>query len=182
MQKQHLDQLPDILRDEPRAIQAHAVKPGGVTVDHALHTWTLSLTQLRRLRFPVDGEHDEQRNQAARAVLAALGLYALALQQERGCWLRSRCELIPESNATLELVGGGNGEDTSTLGRAEDVRRNLLDAALGAATEEHKLDWGKSVIRLMPTQKLADLVAASDALTPDAGTQGEEETDAGSES
>ena len=62
VRKQHLEQLPDILKSEQGnsvAIKAFAVKPGGVTIEYALRTWTLSVTQLRRLRFPVGGNHDE---------------------------------------------------------------------------------------------------------------------------
>lgn len=91
VRKQHLDLLPDLLRDQPVAlhyklessdgrvstnlnvdrssIRGHAVRPGGVTMAYALHTWTLSLTQLRRLRFPppktasnqIAGEHATQQ-------------------------------------------------------------------------------------------------------------------------
>lgn len=154
VQKQHLDQLPDILQDDPvslsyevrsldgelrshgkldsrfTSISPHAVRPGGVTVDYALHTWTLSLTQLRRLRFPGSGGHDDARNdarnKAARTVLAALGLYALALQQENGYWLRSRCELIPDGDLKLELVGGEGG--TFKIGTAKEMRQILVAA------------------------------------------------------
>jgi CRISPR-associated protein Csb1 len=133
IREQRLDRLPDILESHPLKLrfeveaddgrlESHtalkgetvrirdgAVKPGGVTLAYALHTWTLSLTQLRRLRFPVNGNHNEARNEAARTVLAALALYAFALLRERGYWLRSRCELIPQTEgegcpAALELV------------------------------------------------------------------------------
>src|SRR5690606_1432765 len=45
---------------------------GGVTVDYALQTTVLSLTALRRLRFPVDGRTGTDH--AARTVLAALAM------------------------------------------------------------------------------------------------------------
>ena len=95
-----------LLRSEDVRLRAGAVKPGGVTMAYALHTWALSLTQLRRLSFPFgkraiaqvapEGERGrasdqnvtipDQRNHAARTVLAAVALYALALQQESGYW------------------------------------------------------------------------------------------------
>lgn len=156
VQKQHLDRLPDVLRDQPvrltyslesrdgrlktdlavdrSSIRGHAVKPGGVTMAYALHTWTLSLTQLRRLRFPVNGSHEEDRNHAARTVLAALALYALALQHERGYWLRSRCELVPETAATavFERIGTDGTTTTFCLPSAQSAK-TLLEKALAEA-------------------------------------------------
>jgi len=200
VQNQHLDQLPDVLKDDPVslsyemrardgelrhqgradsrsvAIAPHAVRPGGVTMDHALHTWTLSLTQLRRLRFPVDGSPDEERNNAARTVLAALALYARALQQDRGYWLRSRCELVGDDGYELELIGGVGG--TYQLGEADRVKTELFDPAYQEA-----LDWEQSVIRLTPTDQLAELVRRSDARQPEAGDEaGEGAADAGAQS
>lgn len=185
IRQQKLGRLPDILQSNPVTLrydvnsgdghlESHvaldgetvrirdgAVKPGGVTMDHALHTWTLSLTQLRRLRFPVDGKHDEERNQAARSVLAALALYALALQQERGYWLRSRCELIPETGYQLNLVGGPSS-DGLTLGSSTDVREKVLKPALREA-EARGLAWNEEVTRLTPSDELRKLVELSDA-------------------
>jgi len=173
VQKQHLDRLPDILRDDSVFIEAHGVKPGGVTMDYALHTWTLSLTQLRRLRFPVGGNHDEERNQATRTVLASLALYALALQQERGYWLRSRCELILAEGFTLDIVGGANGY---ALGTPERVRQELFEPAYEAAT----LSWEQRVIRLTPIEQLTELVRRSDQRQPEDTPEITEETaDAG---
>lgn len=170
VQKQHLDVLPDILgnaSDNRATIGEHARKPGGVTMAYALHTWTLSLTQLRRLRFPGLGTSGADASDDARTALAALALYGLALQHERGCWLRSRCELIPEAPATLELVagvgssgqGGGAGfRDPFSLPSAKDIREKLLQPALAKAT------WEKKFIQLTPSQQLAELVKRSDAM------------------
>lgn len=185
-QRQNLHTLPDILESNPVVLrydvksgdgrlQSHveyegqtvrirdgAVKPGGVTMEYALHTWTLSLTQLRRLRFPVLGSTDdaEKRNAAARTVLAALALYALALQNERGYWLRSRCELIPEGDLRLELLGGSSAE--FSLNSAKDVREELLEPGIEEA-EKLGFTWEKNVVRLTPTEKLKKLVELSDA-------------------
>lgn len=199
VQNQHLDQLPDILRDDPvslsyevrasdgelrsqgkldsrfAAISPHAVRPGGVTVDYALHTWTLSLTQLRRLRFPDDGGHDDTRNKAARTVLAALALYALALQQENGYWLRSRCELVHEGELLLEFIGGEGG--AFKIGTAEEMKQ-LLDDAIQDASNP---GWEKRVIRLTPTEKLAELVRRSDARRVSERTDSEEAASASAE-
>jgi CRISPR-associated protein Csb1 len=196
IRRQNLGRLPDILAATPLElryelnsgdgrIQSHglfrsddvrirpgAVKPGGITMAYALHTWTLSLTQLRRLRFPIDQGNggQDQRNQAARTVLAALALYALALQQEKGYWLRSRCELVSEGRVALELIGGSGGR--FSLGSAQAMRA-ILDQAIGEA-EKPGLTWSKVVTRLTPTAKLQELVRRSDARGPE--PEEEEET------
>jgi len=158
-------------RDEVR-IRPGAVKPGGITMDYALHTWILSFTQLRRLRFPswtspesanaIVSDEQEKRDNAARTVLAALVLYALALQQEKGYWLRSRCELLPAEPVALELVGRSGG--WFSPGSSGEVKA-ILDAALKEA-EALGVGWEKRVIRLEPTEKLKELVRRSDLLGP----------------
>lgn len=204
VRRQNLDRLPDILETTPLElrheissgdgrirnhsvfrsddvrIRPGAVKPGGITMAYALHTWTLSLTQLRRLRFPAENQageqaippHDsgdrknstsDQRNDAARTVLAALALYTLALQQEEGYWLRSRCELVPEGSFTLELVGGAGG--TFSLGSAGEMRA-ILDKAIAEA-RRLGLEWSGRLTVLTPTSKLLDLVRRSDASGPE---------------
>jgi CRISPR-associated protein Csb1 len=189
VRRQNLHMLPDILESSPvtlrydvSASDGHlqnkldydgntirirdgAVKPGGVTMDHALHTWTLSLTQLRRLRFPgfkaPNGEPSiEMQNEAARTVLAALALYTLALQQERGYWLRSRCELIREGQVKLEIVGGVPGD--IDISNPEVVRKKLLEPAVEHA-EQLGVCWKKTVTVLTPSEELKRLVELSDA-------------------
>src|SRR5690606_11882499 len=95
-------------------------KGGGVTMSYALQTSVLSLAQLRRLRFPTaDGQRDAQRDAAARTVLAALGLAAVALSRQSGCDLRSRCVLVPaDDDSRLELVA--NASDVQALRLSAD--------------------------------------------------------------
>ncbi|MCI0419471.1 MAG: type I-U CRISPR-associated RAMP protein Csb1/Cas7u [Acidobacteria bacterium] len=193
IRSQKLDRLPDIFESNPVELrydvksgnghlQSHvayeggtvrirdgAVKPGGVTMEYALHTWTLSLTQLRRLRFPAQApkseseaspeEQPDRYNHAVRTVLAALALYALALQNERGYWLRSRCELIPEGELKLELLRSSSSE--FSLGSAKDVREKLLEPAIEEA-EKLGLIWEKKVVCLTLTEELKKLVELSD--------------------
>lgn len=220
-QRQNLGKLPDILqtiplelryevsssdgrleshgsfRSDDVRIRPGAVKPGGITMAYALHTWTLSFTQLRRLRFPVPNVSEDagssagpdrapstnqasptqdQRDEAARTVLAALALYALALQQERGYWLRSRCELVPREPTVLHLVGGAGG--SFALGSGVDMKA-IFDTALREA-ESVDVRWKKSVTLLSPTDKLQELVRLSDARGPEPEPEpGEEPADAG---
>lgn len=149
---------------------------------YALHTWALSLAQLRRLHFPDEKtghNQKKQRDEAARTVLAALALYALGLQQERGYWLRSRCHLVLDGPVELELIGGSG--DKLRLGTALKIR-NVLDQATKQAESLH-LTWSKAVTRLVPTEKLLDLVRLSDAVGPEPEPEVEVETaDAGAES
>ncbi|MFB3826482.1 MAG: type I-U CRISPR-associated RAMP protein Csb1/Cas7u [Bryobacteraceae bacterium] len=163
-------------------IRPGAIKPGGVTMAYALHTWTLSLTQLRRLRFPLDqskANEAEQRNCAARTVLASLAIYGLALQQEQGYWLRSRCELIPiaakEGNgAVLQLI---NADGTTADFQVPTIlaAKQLFEKAVHEAESESNasaIHWEKQIIRLTPSPQLKKLVEMSEKRQP---TGGEEE-------
>jgi CRISPR-associated protein Csb1 len=91
--------------------------PGGVTISHAEQTIVLSLPALRRLRFPLEEKHDLARDNAARTVLAALGLCAATLAAENGLDLRSRCLLWPTEPLKWELLGkpGQKVEDLNRL-------------------------------------------------------------------
>lgn len=187
IKKQGLDRIPDILETTPWElrydvasgdggfwnrtqfsrgqvqIKPSAVEPGGVTMAYALHTWTLSLTQLRHLQFPIEiqlkeggggnGTSNDQesncadeRNEAARTVLAALALYALVLLQEEGYWLRSRCELVPEGSLTLEQVGGKGG--SFSLGNSGEMRK-ILDQAISRASNKG-LEWSRNLSIVKP--------------------------------
>ena len=80
-------------------------EPGGVTFREAVQTTVLSLTQLRKLRFPnADGSISPDRDVAGRAVIAALGILAVLLQQEEGYQLRSRCHLVPSEASQFEAI------------------------------------------------------------------------------
>lgn len=229
---QRLNRLPDILESHPLKlrfdveaedgrlesrtalegetvrIRDGAVKPGGVTLPYALHTWTLSLTQLRRLRFPVNGDHNDARNEAARTVLAALALYALALLRDKGYWLRSRCELIPQAGgpgcpAVLELIKADGTTENFAIPTAKDAKMLLQEACKKAGeafspnsgetrstrgeetTNTETLPnpgWEQRVIRLTPTEKLKKLVEASDRLTAETPIEEQEAAGAGDQS
>ena len=77
-----------------------------MTFREAVQTTVLSLTQLRKLRFPdASGASAPERDAAGRAVVAALGLYAVALQWDEGYQLRSRCQLVPPKEPRFEVIG-----------------------------------------------------------------------------
>ncbi|MCX4242532.1 type I-G CRISPR-associated RAMP protein Csb1/Cas7g [Paraliomyxa miuraensis] len=128
---------------------------GGVTVEYALHTAVLSLPALRRLRF---GDWDDAKTSAAHTLLAALGLLAIALQRREGYDFRSRCTLVPEAPASLELVSADGTVEPFSL--TVDQARALYSAAL-----EHALaagiPWAEDELVLRPMPKLVQLIRAS---------------------
>ena len=131
---------------------------GGVTVDYALQTTVLSLTALRRLRFPVGDKVSEATDMAARRTLAALGLIAITANRERGYWLRSRCGLVADGAQDFEIVYP-DGRTTLlplTTNEAIDAYKAATDAAIGAG-----LPWYREPVRLTPQRKLVDLVQKS---------------------
>jgi CRISPR-associated protein Csb1 len=137
-------------------------EPGGVTISEALQTTVLSLPQLRRLRFP-DPEtqaSSPERDVAARTVLAALALYAVAAQQADGYFLRSRCHLVPLEPARAELVGATAQQVESFALTPESALQTLQDCCEQA--KKVGLAWRGGFIELQPTPKLVELVRRSD--------------------
>jgi CRISPR-associated protein Csb1 len=98
---------------------------------------------------------------AGRTALAALGLYAVALQHRGGYFLRSRCHLVPLEPPRLELLGTTAAE-AATFGMTADSAREVFEQASRAA-EDAGLKWHAGLIELAPTAKLVELVRRSDA-------------------
>jgi CRISPR-associated protein Csb1 len=140
---------------------------GGVTFREAVQTTVLSFTQLRKLRFPdASGAGAAERDAAGRAVIAALGLYAVALQQEEGYQLRSRCQLVPVKSPQFELMGRTQGKDEERVLFDLDSANAL--AAMHAAIEAaagYGLRWHAGRIDLQPRPDLVKLVELSDRTT-----------------
>jgi CRISPR-associated protein Csb1 len=148
-------------RSNVTIVRAGAVLPGGVTMDHAIQTTTLSLPGLRRLRFPdAGGRSTPARDRAGHVVLAALALVAITLRREQGYDLRSRCLLVPEGEAPFEAVtGAGAGQTTRfTLDAAGAIA--LLSRAVEVA-EEAKLSWTSTTQVLQPSPGLVGLIKKS---------------------
>jgi CRISPR-associated protein Csb1 len=147
---------------------------GGVTISKAVLTSVLSLSALRRLRFPDEqGNYSLDRDRAAQTVLAALAVTATALQNEQGYDLRSRCLLLPvEDVTTCELVVSANPGTRFQLDSKQCIAS--LKEALEAA-KQHKLNWPKDPLSLKPQERLLDLIRKSRA-----AVDVEEVSDAGS--
>ena len=135
---------------------APAVQPLGITCDHAEHVAVLSFAALRRLGFG-GGERDA----AGRALLAALGLVALAEQDACGYALRSRCDLVCEGRAPLELVHADGATDPVELDR---TGANRLYAEAYDAARRAGFALAREPVRLVPQDKLVEIVRRSQRL------------------
>jgi len=142
-----------------------SVQPLGITCDYAEHVFVLSFAALRRIRFG-GGEKDA----TGRALLAALGLVALVEQDARGYALRSRCDLVCEGRADLELVHPDGATEAIDLGREQATA--LYREAFGAAGKAG-FSVSAEPLRLTPQDKLVEIVRKSQELAL-AGEGGEE--------
>jgi CRISPR-associated protein Csb1 len=135
---------------------------GGVTISEAIQTTVLSFPQLRRLRFPMPGTGKAlpERDVVGRTVLAALALYAVALQRDEGYFLRSRCHLIPLEPSDYQFIGT-TAQDIEKVHLPADVIRHALNELVDRA-KKLDLAWQQKVIELVPTPKLVELVRRSD--------------------
>lgn len=130
---------------------APTVEPLGVTCDHVEHRATITLAGLRRLHFG-----DRTRTAAGRELVASLGLFALSEQDIRGYALRSRCDLVCDAPAPLELVHS-NGSTTPLELNSKDAR------ALYRKSYEQAEDAGFKFrsLNLKPQDKLIEIVRRS---------------------
>jgi CRISPR-associated protein Csb1 len=135
---------------------APSVQSLGITCDHAEHVAVISFAALRRLAFG-----GGKRDGAGRALLATLGLVALAEQDARGYALRSRCDLVCDGRAPLELVHADGAVDRLEIDRS--VARQLYAKAFEEARAAG-FDLSAEPIRLTPQDKLVEIVRKSQAL------------------
>ena len=144
-----------------------SIEEGGFTIAKARQTTTLSLTVLRRLRFPLNGTADSNHDTdlAARTALAALGIAAGTLA--RGDTdLRSRCQLFAEQEPVWELLDRpGESPQKFELG-PEDALKLLEEAT--AEAKDAGLPW-EDEIELTPSPDLVELVRRSQELASASG-------------
>lgn len=146
---------------------------GGFTIGKAIQTTVLSLTALRRLRFPLQGKKDSElvtANRTARTALAALGLCAATLAREEGSDLRSRCQLVPTGPFVWELLSGPGKETQLELSVENAV--TLFNGAVAEAVQAG-LPWEQEVIELTPSDDLLALVRKSHEIAAE-GEEGDE--------
>jgi CRISPR-associated protein Csb1 len=144
-----------------------SINDGGFTISEAVQTTVLSLTCLRRLRFPLSGpDSNPETDLAARTALAALGLAAATLGHEQMTDLRSRCQLFPKANAPWQLLADPD-EPPQDLTLNPNSAAQLLREAIAAAREAG-LPW-EGEIRLAPSAELVELVRRSQEQAAAAG-------------
>lgn len=144
---------------------APSIQPLGVTCAYAEHRAVITLAGLRRLRFGGGA-----RDTAGRALLAALGLVALCEQDAYGYALRSRCDLVCDGAAPLEIVHADGTTETIELDRAE-ARELYLEAYRSA----EKADFDFRSLTLTPQPKLVEIVRRSRELALEGAGRDEEE-------
>lgn len=144
---------------------APSIQPLGVTCAYAEHRAVITLAGLRRLRF---GGGD--RDTAGRALLAALGLVALCEQDAYGYALRSRCDLVCDGVAPLEIVHADGTTETIELDR-EEARELYREAYRNA----ENADFGFRSLTLTPQPKLVEIVRRSRELALEGAGRDEEE-------
>lgn len=132
---------------------APSISPLGVTIDYAEQTSVLSLAGLRRLGFG-----GAEFNQAARSYLAALGLVALLELDARGYALRSRCDLVCDGLAPLELIATDGSSSKIEIDLAEAHR---LFEATAEKVRAVGLKLAKNPLTLRPQPKLVEIVRKS---------------------
>lgn len=142
---------------------------GGVRCRFAEQTTVVSLGALRKLRFPVGGKLEARREDAARTVLAAIGICAGVLASERGTSLRSRCTLRPVAPRVWELLDKpGEAPETFEINGEQAIR--LLNDAVAAAKQEG-LSWMEKKLVLKPTPELVELVRRSQEVMAEEGEE-----------
>ena len=123
----------------------------GVTCDYAEHLATITLAGLRRLGFG-----GAERDTAGRTLIASLGLLALAEQDARGYALRSRCDLVCDGDAPLELVHADGSTSVFELDQA-GARTLYREAHEGAKEAGFRF----RSLNLEPQKKLVEIVRRS---------------------
>lgn len=108
---------------------------GAVACRRIIRSWVLSLATLRQLRFG----QNETKNVAARALLAALGLNAIA-RAERELYIRANCDLI-ESAAPVVTLDQRFGEKKPFAPLTVEHTDQLLLEAIENAKKAGVADW-----------------------------------------
>ena len=146
------------------------IATGGFTISRGLQTTVLSLTALRRLRFPLNGADSEPAvDRAARTVLAALGLLGAVLVREDGADLRSRCQLFPTEKFVWELLDCP-GEEPKRCALTANEAIELFNGAVSEA-KTARLPWEGEIL-LKPSDELIQLVAKSQDLATQSAAVG----------
>ena len=130
---------------------------GAVACRRIIRSWVLSLATLRQLRFG----QDEAKNVAARALLAALGLNAIA-RAERELYIRANCDLI-ESAAPVVTLDQRFGEKKPFAPLTVEQADQLLLEAIENAKNAGVADWNGQTFNVEGNLTIIKNATAEDA-------------------
>ena len=130
---------------------------GAVACRRIIRSWVLSLATLRQLRFG----QDKDKNVAARALLAALGLNAIA-RAERELYIRANCDLI-ESSAPVVTLDQRFGEKKEFAPLTVKQADQLLLEAIEYAKEAGVADWNGQTFNVDGNSSIIANATAEDA-------------------
>lgn len=130
---------------------------GAVACRRIIRSWVLSLATLRQLRFGTD----EKKNVAARALLAALGLNAIA-RAERELYIRANCDLI-ESAAPVVTLDQRFGEKKPFAPLTVKQADQLLLEAIENAKKAGVADWNGQTFNVDGNSSIIANATAEDA-------------------
>lgn len=113
---------------------------GGVACQKIIRSWVLSFATLRQLRFG----KNEEANIAARALLAAFGLSAIA-RAEQELYLRANCDLVEAEEPQVTLDGRyGNTRPMNHI--TVELADDLLAQAIDYAQSHHVAHWDGQIL------------------------------------
>lgn len=115
----------------------------------------------------MNGKLSNEIDNAARTVLAALGLCAATLAAEAGYDLRSRCLLWPVEPLSWKLLGRP-GTPAIDVTLSADAAISLLEQTVKNA-KALGLPWHDEPVVLTPSDSLVKLVAKSQGLAAQQG-------------
>ena len=130
---------------------------GAVACRRIIRSWVLSLATLRQLRFGTD----EKKNVAARALLAALGLNAIA-RAERELYIRANCDLI-ESSAPVVTLDQRFGKKKTFAPLTVEHTDQLLLEAIENAKKAGVADWNGQTFKVDGNPIIIKNATAEDA-------------------
>ena len=134
---------------------------GAVACRRIIRSWVLSLATLRQLRFGQDETKDKDKNIAARALLAALGLNAIA-RAERELYIRANCDLI-ESSAPVVTLDQRSGKKKEFAPLTVEDTDQLLLEAIKKAKEVGVADWNGQTFNVEGNPSIIANATAEDA-------------------
>lgn len=137
---------------------------GGVSVAYIQQHATIALLALQGLHFPDDdGRISRPRDDAARVVIASIALLSLALQLDRGYFLRSGSLLQMQTAPTWRLLGR-SVDDDQVIQVSSESALTLFEEAVAEA-EKQGLVFSRDIPELSPSDKLLRLVRDSETFS-----------------